>query len=177
MATQSLQDMMIEELRDLYDAEKQLTKAIPKMVKAAADPELKAGFSEHLEQTKNQVTRLEQCFEKLSIKARSKPCSGMKGIVEEGKEQMEQDLSDSLMDVGLVGAARRVEHYEMAAYETTIAIAKALGHGEIVSLLTESLTEEEQTDRKLSIAGKMLLRTAASGQSAEAKAPKVKRAG
>lgn len=174
MATQSLQDMLIEELRDLYDAEKQLTKAIPKMVKAAADPVLKAGFSEHLEQTRNQVTRIEQCFEKLGVKPRGKPCSGMKGIVEEGKEQMEQDLSESLMDVALVGAARRVEHYEMAAYDATIAMAKALGQSEIAMLLNETLTEEEQTDRKLSIAGKTLLRTAASEKPAEA--PRAKRA-
>ena len=176
MATENLQDMLVDELRDLYDAERQLTKAIPKMVKAATDPVLKAGFSEHLDQTKAQVARLEQCFEMLGIKPRGKPCSGMKGIVEEGQEMMEQRLSKNLMDVALAGAARRVEHYEMAAYDATIAMAKALGLGDIANLLTETLHEEVQTDRRLTTAGKTLLRSAAAEQSSEPEPPRTKRA-
>ncbi|HCC57995.1 MAG TPA: ferritin-like domain-containing protein [Solibacterales bacterium] len=167
-----LREMFVDELRDLYDAEKQLTKAIPKMAKAASNPELKQGFTEHLEQTKLQVARLEKCFELLGERARSKPCSGMKGIVEEGKEQMQEDLSDALMDAALNGAAKRVEHYEMAGYQAAVEMAKALKETEVVPLLQQTLDEETQMDRRLSQLGKTLLKTAlAEGEEEEEAAP------
>ncbi len=155
-----LRTMFVEELRDLYDAEKQLTKAIPRMAKAASDGDLKQGFNKHLEQTRQQIARLEKCFELLGERARSKPCSGMKGIVEEGQEQMQQDLSRELMDAALTGAAKRVEHYEMAAYQAVIELAKALRESEVVGLLQQTLEEETQMDRQLSQMGKVLVKTA-----------------
>lgn len=168
-----LREMFVDELRDLYDAEKQLTKAIPKMAKAASNPELKQGFTEHLEQTKQQVARLEKCFELLGERARSKPCAGMKGIVEEGKEQMQEDLSDALMDTALSGAAKRVEHYEMAGYQAAIEMAKALKESEVASLLQDTLEEETKMDRQLSQLGKSLIKSA---MSEVPEPPKTKRA-
>lgn len=172
-----LRKMFVDELRDLYDAEKQLTKAIPKMAKAASNPELKRGFNTHLEQTKQQVARLEKCFELLGERARSKPCSGMKGIVEEGKEQMAEDFSDALMDAALSGAAKRVEHYEMAGYQAAVEMAKALKEAKVVPLLQQTLDEETQMDRQLSQLGKTLLKAAlAEGEETEQAAPASKSA-
>ena len=146
----TLHDAFVDELRDTYDAEKQLTKALPKMVKAANSPDLRAAFEAHLEETQQQVERLEQVFASLDEKARGKHCDGMAGIVEEGKAIMEEDFDEMTADACLIAAAQRVEHYEMAAYGTLVAWAKAMGHTEAADLLQETLDEEKAADEKLS---------------------------
>ena len=160
MAIESLEDLLLEEVRDLYDAEKQLVKALPKMAKAATDEDLRAAFQEHLEETKGQVARLEEVFENLETKPRGKPCKAMKGLVEEGQEVMEEDSLENLTDLALIGAAQRVEHYEMAAYGTARAFAEQLGQSEIVSLLEQTLKEEENADKKLTDISLRILETA-----------------
>ena len=146
----TLHDAFLDELRDTYDAEKQLTKALPKMVKAAHSPILREAFESHLEETRQQVERLEQVFESLDEKARGKHCDGMAGIVEEGKSMMEEDFDEMTADACLIAAAQRVEHYEMAAYGTLVAWAKVMGHTEAADLLQETLDEEKAADEKLS---------------------------
>jgi ferritin-like metal-binding protein YciE len=136
-------------LKDLFNAENQLVKALPKLAKAASTPELKELFTEHLEETKGQVERLKQIFELLGQKPTGKVCKGMQGLVEEGKEQLESDEEGAAKDVCIAGAALRVEHYEIAGYTAAIAIAGALGQDEIVELLTENLNEEEEAGRKV----------------------------
>ena len=145
----TLQELLIEEIKDIYDAEKQLVKALPKMAKAASNADLKQGFTNHLEETKNHVTRLEMVFERLSTPAKGKTCKAMKGLVEEGSEAIDLDGPDSIRDACLIGAARRVEHYEMAAYNTARALAEALGETEVAGILEQTLDEEESTDEKL----------------------------
>jgi ferritin-like metal-binding protein YciE len=145
----TLQELLIEEIKDIYDAEKQLVKALPKMAKAASNAELKQGFLNHLEETKNHVTRLETVFERLSTPAKGKTCKAMKGLVEEGSEAIDLDAPDSIRDACLIGAAQRVEHYEMAAYGMTRALAETLGETEVVDLLQQTLDEEGATDKKL----------------------------
>lgn len=145
----TLHDVFIDELRDVYDAEKQITKALPKMAKAASSPELRAAFEEHLEQTRGHIERLEEAFASIEEKVRGKHCDGMAGIIEEGKSVMGEDFDDSTMDASLIGAAQRVEHYEMAAYGTLVAWARAMGHTEAADLLQENLDEEKATDEKL----------------------------
>ena len=145
----SLQNVLIDELRDLYSAENQLVKALPKMAKAAVDPELKNIFTSHLEETKGHVERLKQVFEHIGKKATGQHCSGMEGVIEEGKEAIEKDEEGATKDVCLIGAALRVEHYEIAGYTAAIAIAKALGHKEAVTLLTETLGEEQNAGKKV----------------------------
>ncbi len=145
----SLQNVLIDELRDLYSAENQLVKALPKMAKAAVDPELKNIFTSHLEETKGHVERLKQVFEHIGKKATGQHCSGMEGVIEEGKEAIEKDEEGATKDVCLIGAALRVEHYEIAGYTAAIAIAKALGHKEAVMLLTETLGEEQNAGKKV----------------------------
>ena len=149
MPQTGLKQMYIDELKDLYNAENQLVKALPKMAKAASSEELRAGFEEHLEQTKGHVSRLEQIFESLGENPKGKKCKGMEGLVAEGSDIIDQDLEDSAKDAGLIGAAQRVEHYEIAAYGTVKAFAETLGHSEHVSLLEETLEEEKETDEKL----------------------------
>ena len=146
----TLHDAFIDELRDTYDAEKQITKALPKMVKAASSPELRAAFEAHLEETRGQIARLEEVFGTLDEKVRGKHCDGMAGIIEEGKSVMEEDFDDTTMDACLIAAAQRVEHYEMAAYGTLVAWARAMGHTEAADLLQETLDEEKAADEKLS---------------------------
>jgi ferritin-like metal-binding protein YciE len=146
----TLHDAFIDELRDTYDAEKQLTKALPKMAKAASSPDLRAAFEAHLEETRGQIERLEQVFESLEEKARGKHCDGMAGIIEEGKSVMEEDFDDATMDACLIAGGQRAEHYEMAAYGTLVAWARAMGHTEAADLLQETLDEEKATDQKLS---------------------------
>lgn len=153
-----MQDLMIDQLRDLYDAEKQLTKALPKLAKAATDPELVQGFKSHLDQTKGHAQRLEQIFEKMGLKAKSKPCEAMKGLVKEGQEAIEEDLEPPVGDIALIAAARRVEHYEMAAYETLVMASQAMKHTEVASLLQETLKEESETDKRLTTIAKRLLK-------------------
>ena len=126
----TLHDAFIEELRDTYDAEKQLIKALPKLAKAAASTDLRAAFETHLEETRGHVERLEQVFESLDEKPRGKHCEGIAGIIEEGKSVMEEDFDDTAMDACLIGAGQRAEHYEMAAYGTLVAWARAMGHTE-----------------------------------------------
>jgi ferritin-like metal-binding protein YciE len=149
MADETLKDLYIDELKDLYSAENQLVKALPKMAKAATSPDLKAGFEEHLEQTKGHVQRLETIFEKLGESPKGKKCKGMEGLIEEGSEAIEE-YEGELLDAALVGAAQRVEHYEMAGYGTVIAFAEELGESEHVSFLSKTLEEEKKTDEKLS---------------------------
>jgi|UPI00047CCA94 ferritin-like metal-binding protein YciE len=145
----SLENLLIEELKDIYNAENQLVKALPKMAKGASSPELKQLITEHLEETKGQVERLKQVFEQLDKRATGKLCKAMQGLVEEGKEQLESDETGATKDVGIAGAALRVEHYEMAAYTSAIAIARTLGHDDVVELLTENLNEEEAAGQKI----------------------------
>lgn len=150
----TLEDLFVDELRDLYDAENQLTKALPKMAKAANAPELKAAFEEHLEQTRNQVERLTQVFEQIGQPAKAKKCLAMRGLIEEGQELIKEDIEPEVLDAGLIGAAQRVEHYEMAGYGTVRTMAETLGHREAASLLQETLKEEEATDKKLTMIAK-----------------------
>ena len=145
----TLEDAYIEQLRDLYSAENQLVKALPKMAKAANSPELKNGFQEHLEQTKQHVSRLEQIFEELDEKPTGKKCQAMAGLVEEGAETIDEDASPAVKDAMLIAAAQRVEHYEIAGYGTVKTFANLLGHEEAAELLNSTLEEESETDEKL----------------------------
>jgi ferritin-like metal-binding protein YciE len=146
----TLHDAFIDELRDCYDAEKQVTKALPRMAKAASSAELRAAFETHLEETRRQIARLEEIFGTLDEKVRGKHCDGVAGIIEEGKSIMEEDFDDTTMDACLIAAAQRVEHYEMAAYGTLVAWARVMGHDEAANLLQQTLDEEKATDEKLS---------------------------
>lgn len=145
----SLEDLYVHELRDLYSAENQILKALPKMAKAANSDELRAAFEEHLEQTEEHVRRLEQIFDKLGAKPKGQKCKGMEGLIEEGKEIMEEDLEPEVLDAALIAAAQRVEHYEMAGYGTVRTYARQLGDEEAADLLQETLNEEGETDHKL----------------------------
>jgi ferritin-like metal-binding protein YciE len=149
MPDQGLKELYIDELKDLYNAENQLVKALPKMAKAASSDELRQGFEEHLEQTKGHVQRLEKIFQGLGESPKGKTCKGMQGLVEEGSEAMEEDYEGSVMDAALIGAAQRVEHYEIAGYGTVRSMAETLGQDQDVSLLEETLEEEKETDEKL----------------------------
>ena len=145
----NLRDMLVEELRDIYHAEKQITKALPKMFKAATSEPLKAGFEKHLEETHGQIERLEQCFELLDAKVRGKTCEAMRGIIEEASETMKQDMEPEVMDAALVAAAQKVEHYEIASYGTVMTWAQHLGLDNVAKLLSATLDEEKATDVKL----------------------------
>jgi ferritin-like metal-binding protein YciE len=147
--TGTLHDAFIDELRDAYDAEKQLTKALPKLAKAAASDELREAFESHLEETRGHVERLEQVFASLDEKVRGKHCDGIAGIIEEGKSVMEEDFDEQAMDACLIASGQRAEHYEMAAYGTLVAWATAMGHTEAASLLQQNLDEEKAADEKL----------------------------
>jgi len=149
MEQSALKELYIDELRDIYDAENQLTKALPKMAKAATSDGLRAGFEGHLEQTKTDVQRLEEIFEALGEKPTGKKCKGMQGLIAEGKEVMEEDYEGEALDAGLISAAQRVEHYEIAAYGCVRNYANILGEEDAVSLLQQTLDEEKQTDKKL----------------------------
>lgn len=147
----TLHEMMMDEIRDLYHAEKQLTKALPKMAKAATNDDLREAIEAHLEETQEQVVRLEEVFEALGEKVKAKPCHGMAGIIEEGKETMEEDADGAVMDAALIAAAQRVEHYEIGAYGTCIEWARLMGHSEVVALLEQTLEEEKAADKKLTM--------------------------
>jgi ferritin-like metal-binding protein YciE len=149
MPNEGLKELYVDELKDLYSAENQLVKALPKMAKAASSDELRQGFEEHLEQTKEHVARLEQIFEALDESPKGKKCMGMEGLVKEGAEAMGEDFEDAVMDAALIGAAQRVEHYEIAAYGTLLEFANVLGETDAASLLEETLNEEKETDEKL----------------------------
>jgi ferritin-like metal-binding protein YciE len=146
---ESLRDLFVSELKDLYSAENQILKALPKMAKAAATPELRAAFEEHLEQTQGHVERLEQIFETLGASPKGKKCKAMEGLIEEGKEMLEADAEPSVRDAGLIAAAQRVEHYEMAGYGCVRTYARLLHDEKSANLLQQTLDEEEETDKKL----------------------------
>jgi len=147
--TETLHDAFLDELRDAYDAEKQLIKALPKMAKAAESDELRTAFETHLEETEGHAERLEQVFASLEEKVRGKHCDGMAGIIEEGRSVMGEDFEGTTLDACLIAAAQRAEHYEMAAYGTLVSWAKAMGHQEAAGLLEQILEEEKATDEKL----------------------------
>jgi ferritin-like metal-binding protein YciE len=149
MKIDSLRTLLEEELKDIYSAEKQLLKALPKMAKKATSPELKGALQEHLEVTKRQVERLEDVFESLGKSAKAKTCKAMQGLVEEATEIMEEDAEDAVMDAGIIAAAQKVEHYEIASYGTVRTWARLVGANEAAELLQETLDEEEQTDQRL----------------------------
>ncbi|HEY0874085.1 MAG TPA: ferritin-like domain-containing protein [Vicinamibacterales bacterium] len=144
-----LEELLEDELKDLYSAENQIIKALPKMAKAAAAPELRRAFERHLEETRRQVERLEQIGQELEIKLTGKKCKGMEGLIAEGREIMEEDLEESALDAGLIGAAQKVEHYEIAAYGTARTHAEMLGYKRVAKLLQQTLNEEGATDKKL----------------------------
>jgi ferritin-like metal-binding protein YciE len=149
MKLETLQDLYVEELKDLYSAENQILKALPDMIDAASSPDLKQGFQMHLKQTEEQVARLEQIFGKLGASPRGKHCKGMEGVLAEGKELLKEDAEPDVLDAGLIAAAQHVEHYEIAGYGTVCTYAKLLGDNESADLLYKTLQEEEQTDKKL----------------------------
>jgi len=148
-ALKTLDDLFIHSLRDIYNAEKQLVKALPKMAKAANSEKLRAGFEEHLQQTEGHVERLETIFKSLDTASRGIKCKAMEGLVEEGSEMIEDDADPAVKDAGLIAAAQKVEHYEIATYGTLATFAELLGHNEAVELLQATLAEEKETDEKL----------------------------
>jgi ferritin-like metal-binding protein YciE len=169
MAEKGLKELYIDELKDLYSAENQLVVALPKMAKAATSPDLKAGFEEHLKQTKGHVERLELIFKQLKESPKGKKCKGMEGLIEEGSEAIEE-YEGELLDAALIGAAQRVEHYEMAGYGTVSAFAEVLGESEHASLLNDTLEEEKATDEKLTDLSEEINAQANGGEEADADA-------
>ena len=163
----SLNEVLIDELRDLYSAENQLVKALPKAAKGSNDPQMKQMFKDHLEQTKGQVLRLREVFQQLGKKPTGQHCSGMEGCIKEVEEALEKDEEGALKDAGLVGAALRVEHYEIAGYTAAIALAKSLGQKEIVNLLTETLNEEKTAAKNVLDGSKPILKQAQSEEDDE----------
>jgi ferritin-like metal-binding protein YciE len=149
MKLESLRDLLVEQLQDLYDAEHRITKALPKMAKAATSAELKAAFQKHLTETEGQVRRLEQVFEALGEKAKKKTCKAMQGLIEEGEETIKEEAEPEVRDAALIAAAQRVEHYEMAGYGTVSAYAKLLNEGAVLKLLQATFAEEKATDEAL----------------------------
>jgi ferritin-like metal-binding protein YciE len=151
MKINNLRDLFVEELQDLYDAEQQMTKALPKMAKSATTDELRNSFKSHLDQTRGQIERLDRVFETLGMKPKRKTCKAMKGLVEEGEEMMKMEIDPEVMDAALISAAQRVEHYEIAGYGCLRTYARQLGFKEAESLLQQTLDEEEATDKKLTM--------------------------
>ncbi len=149
MSLDSLQSLFLEELKDIYHAEKQLVQALPRLAKSASSPELKEAITSHLEETKGHVERIEQIFQDLGHTARGKRCKGMEGLLEEGKEIMEEEGEDAVIDAALIAGAQRVEHYEIAAYGCLRTYAQLLGYDKAARLLSETLSEEEAADEKL----------------------------
>jgi ferritin-like metal-binding protein YciE len=161
--TQDLHQFFVEELQDLYDAEKQLVKSLPPMAKAAANDALKSAIAEHLDVTRGHVQRLEECFAHLEQKAKAKPCKGMRGIIEEYSEVLEVDMEDAVMDAAIASGVRKIEHYEMVAYESLRGMAEQLQLNEVAELLGETLEEEEETDQRLTEICQSVVEEAASG--------------
>jgi ferritin-like metal-binding protein YciE len=149
MAVKSVNDLLLEELRDIYHAEKQLVKALPKMAKKAKSDQLRQAIEEHLEETKGQVERLEQAFQKMEVPTRGKRCEAMEGLIAESEEVMEEIATPEVLDAAMIAAAQKVEHYEIASYGSARALAQALGHNEVARLLEQTLDEEKQADEKL----------------------------
>jgi ferritin-like metal-binding protein YciE len=166
MAVKSVKDLLLEELRDIYHAEKQLVRALPKMAKKAKSDELRQAFEHHLEETKGQVERLDQVFQQLASRSSGKRCEAMEGLIEEAKEMMEEISTPEVLDAAMIAAAQKVEHYEIASYGSVQALAEALGHTEAARLLEDTLNEEKSADQKLnqialSSVNQTALRTAA----------------
>lgn len=166
MAT-TFRDALLDEVRDLYHAEKQLVRALPKLAKGATSPELRQALESHLGETEEQVSRLEQVFELMDERVRAKTCAGMAGIVEEGSDILGEDFEDDVMDAAIIAAAQRAEHYEMAAYGTAAAWARALGLSQVASLLTQTLEEEKAADEKLSALAEKGINAAAASDEGE----------
>jgi ferritin-like metal-binding protein YciE len=180
MKPQDLQDLLVDSLRDTLNAERQIVAALPKMIEFAENEDVSAALADHLEVTKNQITRLQEVFSLLGLSARGKHCPGMEGLLEEGSDFMEEAEPGETADAGLIGAAQKVEHYEIAAYGTMIAYARVLGHQQVVQLLEESLEEEREADRLLSeIATRSINVEAANGDDSreEESQPRKKAAG
>ncbi|KDR37632.1 ferritin-like domain-containing protein [Caballeronia glathei] len=157
MATKTLNDLFIHSLSDVYSAEKQLTKALPKLARAATNPELAAAFEKHLEETQGQIERIDRVVESAEIKLKRVKCVAMEGLVEEGQEQIEEIEKGPILDAALIAAAQKVEHYEIATYGTLATLAKKLGYVEGMKLLLETLQEEKATDEKLTMLAKQEL--------------------
>ena len=149
MSLDSLEKLFIEELKDIYNAEKQLTRALPRMAKAAESPQLQQAFTNHLRETEGQIKRLERVFKEVGQPVRGKKCKGMEGLIEEGKEMMEEEGEPQVLDAALISAAQKVEHYEIASYGCLRTYAELLGFSEAVTLLQQNLEEEEAADKKL----------------------------
>jgi ferritin-like metal-binding protein YciE len=168
----ALKDVLLDELRDMYSAENQLVKALPKLAKGAKDGVLKQLFKDHLEETKGQVLRLKEVFQILEEKPTGQHCSGMEGVVEEGADALEKDEEGPSFDTGIIGAALRTEHYEIAGYEACIGMAKTLGLSQVVGLLNENLNEELAAAKKIKVAGAPIMKAALRQPEDEEKAPK-----
>ena len=167
MSTLALKDLYLEELKDLYDAENRLIKALPKMAEAAESAELRQGFQSHLEQTKQHALRLEQIFERMGEEPKRKKCAAMVGLIQEGDDLMGEDYEDGVKDAALISAAQRVEHYEMAAYGCVRTWAGLLGDSEAKALLDQTLSEEKETDQKLNKLAETINRQANDGLGSE----------
>lgn len=154
MGVKTMQELLVDELKDLYSAEKQILRALPKVAKAATSPELREALLSHLEETKGQVARLEQIGEMVGKKMTGKTCVGMKGVLEEGSEVLEDTEKGNVRDAALISASQRIEHYEMAGYGSAREFAKMLGLSEVAALLDQTLTEEKNADKKLSVVSK-----------------------
>jgi ferritin-like metal-binding protein YciE len=163
----SLDELLEDELRDIYDAEKQLTKALPKLVKKATSPELKQAFEDHLQETEQHIERLEQAFEELGKTARGKKCEGMQHLIGEGEDMIGEAKSDSVRDAVIIASAQKVEHYEISAYGTARTWASVLGKDAVVSLLEETLEEEKAADTKLTSIAESFVNTAAASEQGE----------
>ena len=164
MELQTLKDLYIHELKDLYSAEKQIIKALPKMIKAADNAQLKAGFEEHLGQTKEQAVRLEKLLASHDQTTRGPKCKGMEGVLKEGEEMIEEEADEEVRDAGLIGAAQRVEHYEIAGYGCARTYAELLGDKEGAKVLQQTLDEEADTDKKLTKLAKSTINVAAAAK-------------
>jgi ferritin-like metal-binding protein YciE len=149
MKLQTLHDLFILELQDLYDAENQILEALPKMAEAASDEKLRKGFQEHVKQTEDQIARLKEIANQLEFDLQGKKCKGMEGLIKEGEELLKEKVDQAVLDAALIGAAQKVEHYEIAGYGTAITYAKLMNHTEAEKLLKETMNEEETTDEKL----------------------------
>jgi len=163
----TMEDLFLEEIRDLLDAEKQITKALPKMAKAATSEELSSAFNEHLEQTRGHIERLERIFSELGAKSGGVKCKGMEGLLKEGDEMVSTTDPGPVRDAGLIGAAQRVEHYEMAGYGVARTFAQLLGRDEAADLLQETLEEERETDENLTSIAESMINERALSESRE----------
>jgi ferritin-like metal-binding protein YciE len=166
-SVESLEELLQDELKDIYDAEKQITKALPKMAKKASSDELRQAFEEHLQQTEQQIERLEQVFEQLEVPARGKKCEGMRGLIEEGQTMMSEADDDATRDAVMIASAQKIEHYEIAAYGTARTWANLLGKNEVAGLLEETLDEEKETDQRLTSIAESINPEAAKGEEDE----------